>query len=45
MPNDDKVLDIDQCLCLLKAELNTKNESRWSLKGRLGSFLVFNSVH
>ena len=45
-PNDDEVLDINQCLCLPKAELNTKNEpKRPPLCGRLGSFLVFNSVH
>ena len=40
------VLDINQCMCLPKAELNTKNEpKRPPLCGRLGSFLVFNSVH
>ena len=39
-------LDINQWLCMPKAELNTKNEpKRPPLCGRLGSFLVFNSVH
>ena len=39
-------LDINHCLCMPKAELNTKNEpKRPPLCGRLGSFLVFNSVH
>ena len=40
------VLDINKCLCMPKAELNTKNKpKRPTLYGRLGSFLVFNSVH
>ena len=40
-------LDINQYLCMPKAELNTKNEpKRPPLCGRLGSFLVLNnSVH
>ena len=37
-PNyDGDVLDINQCLCLPKPELNTR--------GPLGLFLVFKSVH
>ena len=34
---DGDVLNINQCLCLPKPELNTR--------GRLGSFLEFKSVH
>ena len=46
MMNEYDVIGINQCLCLPKAELNTKNEpKRPPLCGRLGSFLVFNSVH
>ena len=43
-PNDDDMLDINQCLCLPKAKLNTKNEPK-RFRGRLGSFLVVNSIH
>ena len=40
------MLDINQSLCLPKAGLNTKNESkRPPLCGGLGSVLVFNSIH
>ena len=35
---DNDALDINQCLCLPKAELKTKNDPK-------RSFLVFNSVH
>ena len=42
-PDNDSVLDINQCLCLPKAELNTKNEPKQP-RVRLGSFFVFNSI-
>ena len=39
------LLGLNQCLCLPKAELNTKNETKRPLfNGRLVSFLVFNSI-
>ena len=44
--DDCHVKAINQCLCMPKAELKTKNEvKRPPLCGLLGSFLVFNSVH
>ena len=38
------VLSINQCLYLPKAELNTKNSTRWQLRCYLVEFLVFNSI-
>ena len=39
------LLGFKECLCLPKAELNTKNETKRPLfNGRLVSFLVFNSI-
>ena len=35
----------NQCLCLPKAELNTKNSTKRQLCCRLVEFLVFNSIH
>ena len=37
--NGYDVIGIKQCLCLPKAELSTKNSTRWGLE-----FLVFNSI-
>ena len=39
MMNEYDVIGINQCLCLPKAELNTKNSTRWGLE-----FMVFNSI-
>ena len=36
---------INQCLCLPKAELNTKNSTKRQLCCRLVEFLVFNSIY
>ena len=44
MMDEFGVIDINQCLCLPKAELNTKNSSRWQLYCYLVEFLVFNSI-
>ena len=41
--NDD-VIGYNQCWCLPKAELNTKNSTRWQQSCRLVEFLVFNSA-
>ena len=38
------VIGINQCLCLPKAELNTKSSTRWQLCCHLVEFLVFNSI-
>ena len=38
------VLVFNQCLYLPKAELNTKNSTRWQLCCYLVEFLVFNSI-
>ena len=38
------VIGINQCLCLPKAELNTKNSTRWQLCCHLVEFLVLNST-
>ena len=35
----------NQCLCLPKAELNTKTSTKWQLRCRSVEFLVFNSIH
>ena len=35
----------NQCLCLPKAELNTKNSTKRQLCFLLVEFLVFNSIH
>ena len=55
MMNEYNVICINQCLCLPKAELNTKNTTKrpregvvWlsgPVRGRLVEFLVFNSIH
>ena len=44
MLNEYDVIVINQCLCLPKAELNTKNSTRWQLCCHLVEFLVFNSI-
>ena len=41
---EGEVIGINQCLCLPKAELNTKNSIRWQLCCHLVEFLVFNSI-
>ena len=38
------VIGINQCMCLPKAELNTKNSTRWQLCCHLVKFLDFNSI-
>ena len=44
--DDGEVIgSINQCLCLPKAELNTKNSTKRQLRCRLIEFLVFNSIH
>ena len=42
--NEGDVIDINQCLCLPKAELNTKNSTKRQLCCCLVEFLVFNSI-
>ena len=42
--NEYDVIGINQCLCLPKAELNTKNSTKRQLCCRLVEFLVFNSI-
>ena len=44
-PDDDNVLGSNQCLCLPKAELKTKNSTKRQLCCRLVEFLVFNSIN
>ena len=44
LDNDD-LIGSNQCLCLPKAELNTKNSTKRQLCCCLVEFLVFNSVH
>ena len=39
------MIDINQCLCLPKAELNTKNSTKWQLCCRLVEFMMINSIH
>ena len=41
---NDEVIGSSQCLCLPKAELNTKNSTKRQLCCRLVEFLVFNSI-
>ena len=43
--NNDNVIGTNQCLCLPKAELNTKNSIKRQLCCLLIEFLVFNSIH
>ena len=43
--DNDNVIGSNQCLCLLKAELKTKNSTKRQLCCRLVEFLVFNSIH
>ena len=45
MVDDGHAIDINQCLCLPKAELKTKNSTKRQLCCRLVEFLVFNSIH
>ena len=45
MMNEYDVIGINQCLCLPKAELNTKNSTKRQLCCRLVEFLVFNSIY
>ena len=44
LDNDD-VIGSNQCLCLPKAELNTKQSTKRQLSCRLDEFLVFISIH
>ena len=44
-PDSDAVIGSNQCLCLAKAELNTKNSTKRQLCCCLVEFLVFNSIH
>ena len=43
--DNDDVIGSNQCLCLPKAELNTKNSTKRQLCCRLVEFMVFNSIH
>ena len=43
--HNDNVTGTNQCLCLPKAELNTKNSTKRQLCCRLVEFLVFNSIY
>ena len=43
LDNDD-VIDSNQCLCLSKAELNTKNSTKQQLCCRLVGFFMFNLI-
>ena len=45
MMNKYDVIGIHQCLCLPKAELNTKTQPNDAVRRRLVVFLVFNSVY
>ena len=40
----DNVIGTNQCLCLPKAELNTKNSTKQQQSCRLVEFLLFNSA-
>ena len=42
--DNDNVIGTNQCLCLPKAELNTKNSTKRQLCCCLVEFLVFNSI-
>ena len=42
--NNDNVIGSNQCLCLPKAELKTKNSTKRQLCCRLVEFLVFKSI-
>ena len=44
MIDEYHVIWINQCLCMPKAELNTKISTRWQLCRYLVEFLVFNST-
>ena len=44
MMNEYDMIGINQCLCLPKAELNTKNSTKRQLCCCLVEFLVFNSI-
>ena len=44
MLNQYDVIGIHQCLCLPKADLNTKNSTRRLPRSRLVEFLVFKSI-
>ena len=44
-PGNDSVIGSNQCLCLPKAELKTKNSTKRQLCCRLVEFLVFNLIH
>ena len=43
--DDGHLIGSNQCLCLPKAELKTKNSTKRQLCCRLVEFLVFNSIH
>ena len=42
--DNDDVIGTNQCLCLPKAELNTKNSTKRQQSCRLVEFLLFNSA-
>ena len=44
MLDDGHAIDTNQCLCLPKAELKTKNSTKRQLCCCLVEFLVFNSI-
>ena len=44
-PDNENVIGSNECLCLPKAELKTKNSTKRQLCCRLVEFLVFNSIH
>ena len=45
MFNDGYAISINQCMCLPKAELKTKNSTKRQLCCLLVEFLAFNSIH
>ena len=45
MLDDGNAIGSNQCLCLPKAELKTKNSTKRQLCCRLVEILVFNSIH
>ena len=45
MLDDGPVIGSNQCLCVPKAELKTKNSTKRQLCCRLVEFLVFNSIY
>ena len=43
--DDGRLKGSNQCLCLPKAELKTKNSTKRQLCCRLVEFFIFNSIH